>query len=313
METRKIGSLTVSLVGLGCNNFGTRNDEDESKAVVHAALDAGVTLFDTADMYGNTRSEQFLGKALGSRRDEVVIATKFGGQLKAEGSGGASAAWTRTAAEDTLRRLGTDVIDLYQLHFPDANVPIEETLGVLNELVTEGKVREIGCSNFTGKMMDEAADVSSSRGYASFVSVQNHVSLLHQDDLRDDLLPAADRHGLAVLPYFPLANGLLTGKYHRDEALPEGTRLANMPEAWRSKVVTDDAFVAVERLDTWARDHGHTLLELAFAWLAAFPQVPSVIAGATRPEQVKANVEAMSWELTAAERDEAGALALGAG
>jgi aryl-alcohol dehydrogenase-like predicted oxidoreductase len=313
METRTIGSLKVSLVGLGCNNFGSRNSEDESKDVVHAALDAGITLFDTADMYGNTRSEQFLGTALGSRRDEVVIATKFGGQLKAEGSGGGSAAWVRTAAEDSLRRLGTDVIDLYQLHFPDPNVPIEETLGAMNELVQAGKVREIGCSNFIGQMMDEAAEVSKSRGFASFVSVQNHVSLLHQDDLADDLLPGADRHGLAILPYFPLANGLLTGKYHRNEEFPEGTRIANMPEAWRSKVVTDDAFAAVARLDTWARDHGHTLLELAFAWLAAFPQVPSVIAGATRPEQVKANVEAMTWKLTPAERDEAGALALSAG
>ena len=198
METRAIGSLTVSLVGLGCNNFGTRNSEEESAAVVHAALDAGITLFDTADMYGNTRSEQFLGKALGQRRGDVVIATKFGGELKAEGSGGGSARWVRTAAEDSLRRLGTDVIDLYQLHFPDPKVPIEETMGALNELVEAGKVREIGSSNFTGEMIDEAARTSEAKGWHPFVSVQNHVSLLHQEGLADDLLPAADRHGLAV-------------------------------------------------------------------------------------------------------------------
>jgi aryl-alcohol dehydrogenase-like predicted oxidoreductase len=298
VETRRVGSLDVTLVGLGCNNFGMRIDEEQSAAVVHAALDAGINLFDTADVYGGTRSEQFLCRALGRRRDEVLIATKFVAPIDDDPShAGASARWVTEAVEGSLRRLGTDRIDLYQQHGPDPNVPIEETLGALYRLVQAGKVREIGNSNFSGEQVDEAETVAESNGFARFASAQNHFNLLHREPLTD-VVPACVRHGLGVLPYFPLASGLLTGKYRRGEPPPDGTRLSMLPEERASKVMSDRNFDAVDRLTEFAADRDHTILDLAFAWLAWQPAMASIIAGATKPEQVDANVAAVDWKLS---------------
>ena len=298
METRSLGSLTVSVVGLGCNNFGMRCDEARSTAVVNAALDAGITLFDTADMYGGTQSEEILGRALGSRRDDVVVATKFAGQVGDDPTHkGASARWITRAVEGSLRRLGTDRIDLYQQHMPDDSVPIEETLEALDGLVRAGKVREIGNSNFSAEQIDEAAATSARTGGAPFVSAQNELSLLRQRALRD-VVPACERNGLAFLPYFPLASGLLTGKYERGAPPPAGTRLSMLPEERREQALSDARFDRVEKLTSVAADRGHTLLELAMAWLVAQPTLASVIAGATSPEQVAANTAAVSWRLT---------------
>ncbi|HLW16178.1 MAG TPA: aldo/keto reductase [Actinomycetota bacterium] len=304
METRKIGSLDVTVCGLGTNNFGMRIDQERTTAVVDAALEAGITFFDTADLYGGTKSEQFLGKALGARRDDVVIATKFGGPLDDDPEHrGGSARWVRQACEDSLRRLGTDRIDLYQLHFPDMTVPIEETLTALDELVKAGKVREIGNSNFTGEMIEEADDVSEKIGLARFVSAQNMYSLLHREP-EDEVIPACQRRGLAFLPYFPLASGLLTGKYKKDAPLPEGARITNYPEDRRKDFMTDRAMEIVERLDEFARARDHTLLDLAMSWLLHKPVVASVIAGATKPEQARANAGAVTWRLTDADLKE---------
>jgi aryl-alcohol dehydrogenase-like predicted oxidoreductase len=304
MEMRKLGSLEVTLVGLGCNNFGMRIDEERSAAVVHAALDAGINFFDTADVYGGTRSEQYLGRALGSRRDEVIIATKFVGPVDDDPRhAGAGARWVAEAVEGSLRRLGTDRIDLYQQHGPDPNVPIEETLTALDRLVRDGKVREIGNSNFSGEQIDEAESVSERDGTARFVSAQNHFNLLHRDPLRD-VVPACVRHGLGVLPYFPLASGLLTGKYHRGESAPEGTRLSQLPAERAARVMSDRNFDQVDKLSAVAAERDHTLLDLAFAWLAAQPAMTSIIAGATRPEQVNANVAAADWTLSDADLTE---------
>ena len=297
METRSIGKLDVSVVGLGCNNFGGRIDEAASRRVVDAALDAGITLFDTADIYGGTRSEEYLGRALGTRRDDAVIATKFGGQIDEDRKGGASAAYIARAVEDSLRRLGTDRIDLYQLHFPDASTPFEETLGALDELVRAGKVLEIGGSNFSAEQIDETARISADRGLARFASIQNEYSLLRRGPERFGVLDACERNGIGFIPYFPLASGVLTGKYHRKEAPPDGTRLAGMPAERRDDALSDKVFDRVEALDAYARDRGHTLLELAIAWLLARPTVTSVIAGATRPEQATANAAAAAWTL----------------
>jgi aryl-alcohol dehydrogenase-like predicted oxidoreductase len=302
MEKRRIGSLTVSLVGLGCNNFGMRIDERESHEVVRAALDAEVTLFDTADVYGATRSEEFLGRALHGLRDEVVIATKFGSPV-GDGTGGAKPGYVATACDASLARLGTDRIDLYQLHVPDDTTPIEDTLGALDDLVRAGKVREVGCSNFDGARMDAAASAAADRGTAAFVSVQNQLSLLDRRG-EADLLAGCERHGLGILPYFPLASGMLTGKYRRGEPPPAGTRLANAPEDRRRRAMSDKAFAAVERLGAFASERDHTLLELAMSWLAGLPHMASVIAGATKPEQVRANAAAVGWVLTEAERAE---------
>ena len=296
MNTRKIGSLEVTVVGVGCNNFGGRIDADQTAAVVHAALDQGITTFDTADVYGGGQSEELLGRALGSRRDEVVIATKFGAQ------GGASAANVARSADASLRRLGVDCIDLYQLHGPDQATPIEETLGALDELVKAGKVREIGCSNFSSAMIRAADDAARANGTARFVTVQNHYSLLERRPEKN-VIPACEELGLAVLPYFPLANGVLTGKYRRGEPPPEGTRLAGAGDR-AGALLTDEHFDAVDRLTEWAAAKGHSIGELAIAWLASQPVMGSVIAGATKPEQVKANAAAGGWELTAAEIDE---------
>jgi aryl-alcohol dehydrogenase-like predicted oxidoreductase len=302
METRTIGNLTVSLVGIGCNNFGMRIDETQAHAVVKAALDAGITLFDTADVYGGTRSEEFLGRALRGVRDDVVIATKFGAPV-GEGLAGAKPAYVKSACEASLGRLGTDRIDLYQLHLPDDATPIEDTLTALDDLVRAGKVREIGCSNFDGTRMDAAASAAADKRTSRFVSAQNQLSLLDRR-AETDLLAACDRHDLGILPYFPLASGMLTGKYRRGEDAPQGTRLASMPEDRRQRAMNDKAFGAVERLEAFAIARGHTLLELAMSWLAGLPHMASVIAGATKPEQVHANAAAIGWALTDDDRAE---------
>lgn len=301
MEQRAIGSLQVSVVGLGTNNFGLRMEAREVPAVVDAALEAGINFFDTSDSYGE--SEPRLADALGSRRDDVVVATKFASPLAGDGSGGASAAYVRTAVERSLRRLRTECIDLYQLHRPDPATPIAETLGALDELVRAGKVREIGCSNFSAAQLREADAAATG---ARFVSVQNHYNLLHRDD-EADVLPACDELGVAYVPYFPLASGLLTGKYRRGEAPPDGTRLA----AWGARgdaLLTDENFDVVERLRGWAESRGHSLLDLAVAWLLAKRPVASVIAGATRPEQVRTNAAAADWILSDADVGEIDAL-----
>jgi aryl-alcohol dehydrogenase-like predicted oxidoreductase len=304
MDTRAIGSLSASVVGLGCNNFGGRLDEAATKRVVDGALDAGITLFDTADIYGGTKSEEFLGRALQGKRDRALIATKFGVPINDERKGGGSAAYVHVACDDSLRRLGTDRIDLYQIHFPDSATPIDETLGALDELVRAGKVREIGCSNFTPELIEVSESASAAGGFARFVSVQNEYSLLRRAPEKNGVLDACAKYDLGFIPYFPLASGMLSGKYKRNEAPPAGTRLAGMPEERRAEAFADKNFDRVEALDAWARDHGHSLLELAFAWLLARPQVASVIAGATKPEQAAANAAAAQWTLTAAEVDE---------
>jgi aryl-alcohol dehydrogenase-like predicted oxidoreductase len=291
METRTIGSLDVSVVGLGCNNFGMRIGRAETKAVVDAALDAGINFFDTADIYGGSKSETYLGEALGARRDEIVLATKFGGPYEGH-EGGASAAYIRIAVEDSLTRLGTDRIDLYQLHFPDQKTPIAETMGALVELVAEGKVREIGCSNFSVAQLEEAA-AATPDGSPGFVSVQNQYNVLHRDP-EDGVLEWCDRTGTAFLPFFPLASGLLSGKYRAGEPPPEGTRLAAMGDGAKSQL-SDERLAAVADLDELAEREGHTVLDLAFGWLLTRPAVASVIAGATRPEQVTGNVAAGTW------------------
>ena len=292
MDTRSIGSLTVGVVGLGCNNFGMRIGRKETASVVGAALDAGITLFDTADIYGGTKSESYLGAALGTRRDEIVLATKFGVPYEGH-EGGAGAAYIRTAVEDSLTRLGTDRIDLYQLHAPDRKTPIAETEGALAELVAEGKIREFGCSNFDAAMLADAqaAVVGSAPG---FVSVQNQYNILHREP-EDAVLPACERAGMAFLPYFPLASGLLSGKYRAGEAPPEGTRLAAMGAAASSQL-TDVRLAQVAALEALAQGEGHTVLELSIAWLLSRPSIASVIAGATKPEQIAANVAGGGWK-----------------
>jgi aryl-alcohol dehydrogenase-like predicted oxidoreductase len=296
MELRMIGSLEVSIVGLGCNNLGRRIDEARAREVVEAALDAGITLLDTADVYGGGLSEEYLGRILEGRRDRVVVATKFGSGLGGEEPGGGRPEYVRQTIEASLRRLRTDRIDLYQMHQPDASTPISDTLEVLAELVHEGKVRELGCSNFTAEQIREAETAVPS-GAPRFVSVQNELNLLDRDDELDGLREA-ERIGLAYLPYFPLASGRLTGKYRRGEPAPEGSRLAGWSEGVRAEMLNDEAFDRIDRLARFAGDRGHTLLELAFAWLLAKRPVASVIAGATTAEQVRANVDASTWRLS---------------
>jgi aryl-alcohol dehydrogenase-like predicted oxidoreductase len=306
METRTIGSLEVTVVGLGCNNFGGRLDAEGTERVVGAALDAGINLFDTADIYGGTRSEEYLGRALGSRRDEIILATKFGIKVDDERPGGAHPDYLRQAVEDSLRRLGTDRIDLYQLHRPDPSVPIAETLGALDELVQAGQVREIGCSNFSVEQLREA-EAATPAGAARFASVQNEYSLLKRGPETDGVLGECERKGLGFLPYFPLANGLLTGKYRQGQPTQEGTRLSGGESfaGW----LTDENLAGVEALIRFAEARGRTILELAFSWLLSRPAVASVIAGATRPDQVQANVAAAGWRLTDAELAEIDSIA----
>jgi aryl-alcohol dehydrogenase-like predicted oxidoreductase len=293
MRYRQLGSsgLTVSTVGLGCNNFGGRVDLDASRPVVDAAIDAGITLFDTADIYGRRGgSETILGELLAGRRDEVVLATKWGGDM---GTGPemarGSRRYIRRAVEASLRRLRTDYIDLYQHHLPDPLTPIGETLSALDELVAEGKVRYGGSSNLAAWQVADAEWTARDLGVERMISAQNHYSLLERD-AEDELLPACERFGVGLLPFFPLANGLLTGKYRRGETAPAGTRLADRP-------VDDATFDTVEELSAFADKRGHGLLDLAFAGLLARPAVASVIAGATRAEQIAANVAAGEWDL----------------
>jgi len=297
MTYRPLGTsgLMVSTVGLGCNNFGSRVDEDGTREVVNAALDAGITLFDTADSYGGTpgRSEELLGRVLGGRRPDVVLATKFGSDL--HGANGVdwgirgSRRYIRTAVEASLRRLGTDWIDLYQLHWPDPITPMEETLAALDEIVREGKVRYIGHSNLTAWQAVDADWIARTSGYTPFISAQNEYSLLNRA-VEAEIVPACEHLGLGLLPYFPLASGLLTGKYQRGEAAPQGTRLASVP----SRLEAAD-FDRIEALERFASERGITLLDVGIGGLAAQPAVASVIAGATRPEQVRANVAAGAW------------------
>jgi len=298
MRFRRLGEsgLPVSVVGLGCNNFGRRIDRDASLAVVQAALDHGITLFDTADTYGTPpgTSESLLGEALKRERDNIVVATKFG--MDMSGSNGpdwdarGSRRYIQRAVEASLRRLDTEWIDLYQLHEPDLLTPIEETLAALTDLVTAGKVRYIGCSNFAGWRLTDASWTSSAGELARFISVQNEYSLLNRE-IEAEVVPACERFGVGILPYFPLAHGLLTGKYRRDERPAAGTRLAN-----RLEVYDHADWDAIEALTAYAAERGRSLLDVAIGGLAAQPCVSSVIAGATTPDQVRANVVAGSWE-----------------
>lgn len=301
MRTALIGSLRVSKVGLGCNNFGTRLDKKQTEAVVLTALEHGITYLDTADIYGGKGvSEEYLSAALRGRRDEVVVGTKFGMRMLNDAQEGGSARWVAQAVEDSLRRLGTDYIDLYQFHKPDPSVPISETLDALHRLVEEGKVREIGCSNFTGAQIDEATAVSRRSGISRFVSAQNHYSLLARM-LERDVVPACARNGLSVMPYCPLANGVLTGKYRRGEEPPKGSRMEwvrNDPATTDRGFLSDRNLDIVDRLQVYAADHGRTLLELAISWLAAQPDVSTVIPGASTPEQVITNSKGADWRLT---------------
>ena len=294
MRTRRLGSsdLEVTVVGLGCNNFGGRIDEPAARAVIDAALDAGVTFFDTADVYGNRGgSEEIIGRALAGRRDQVVLATKFGHDLGDGETARATRTYIRKAVENSLRRLQTDRIDLYQYHRPDGVTPLAETLEALHELVQEGTVRAIGSSNFTPAMVEEAAAIAAERGLTPFVSEQSEYSWLRRS-AEQELLPTSSRLGIGFIPYFPLASGLLTGKYAKGEPAPEGTRLAG-------RELADADLDTVERLREFAERHGVSLLDVAIGGLAAVDGVASVIAGATKPEQVRANAAAGAWEPTA--------------
>lgn len=299
---RRLGhsGLAVSVVGLGTNNFGMKIGLEESRAVVHAALDHGVNLFDTSDSYGD--SEERLGEILQGNRDDVLIATKFGSDVRRLGQDNGvdwgargSRRYVRRAVENSLRRLRTDWIDLYQLHRPDPGTPIEETLSALNDLVSEGKVRYLGHSNFTGWQAADAEWTARTRNLERFISAQNEYSWLKRG-IETDLVPALEHYGIGLLPYFPLASGLLTGKYRRGEPAPEGSRI----QAWgRQADLTDSTFDVVEQLEAFAADRAITLLDVAIGGLAAQPAVSSVIAGATSPEQVVANVKAGEWRPTA--------------
>ncbi len=304
MDHRRLGAsgLKVSLAGLGTNNFGMRLDYDQSAAVVDAALDAGINFFDTADIYGGGRSEEYLGRALGARREDVLIATKFAMPI-GEGpfTRGGSRHYIERAVAASLKRLGTDYIDLYQMHQPDPDTPIEETLEALSDLVHRGVVRYIGHSNFNGWQIADADWTSRTRGLARFVSAQNEWSLL-QRGVEAEVMPACRRFGLGQLPFFPLASGFLTGKYRRGAELPEGTRLAAWKQAMPERInaLTADAnFDTLEALERYAAERGRTILDLALSWLASDPAVSSVIAGATKPEQIEANVAAtLAWRLS---------------
>jgi len=299
MQLRNLGTsgLRVSVVGLGCNNFGGRIDLEASRRVVDRAIEAGITLFDTADIYGNAGgSETILGQILGDRRKEIVLATKFGMVMDEERQlKGASRRYIMRAVEDSLRRLRTDWIDLYQLHTLDPLTPIEETLRALDDLIRQGKVRYVGCSNLPAWQVVEAQWTAKSLGLNGFVSCQDEYSLLVRDIDRE-LIPAAQAYGLGIIPYFPLASGLLTGKYKRNAPPPEGTRLATT-QRLATRYMTEANWDKVERLEAFCATRGRSLLELSFSWLLARPQVATVIAGATRPEQVDQNIAAAGWVL----------------
>ena len=306
MEYRNLGrsGLQVSVVGLGCNNFGMRCDLDQSKAVVRKAIETGINFFDTADIYGGRgKSEEYLGEALKDHRRNVVVATKFFAPM-GEGPlwGGASRRYIFEAVEDSLRRLGTDYIDLYQVHFPDVKTPIEETMRALDDLVRSGKVRYVGCSNFAGWQVVESQWIAKTDHLSPFVSAQNQYNLLDRR-IERELAPACEKYGLGILPYFPLASGFLTGKYRPGEKPAEGTRLA----AWGARgesMLSEPNFAMLTKLEDFAQTRGHTMIDLAIGWLASHAYVPSVIAGATKPEQVEQNVAAGAWKLTPEEMAE---------
>lgn len=300
MEQRRLGNsgLLVSAVGLGCNNFGGRIDLEATRKVVHKAIDLGITLFDTADIYGNKGgSETAMGEVLGARRKEIILATKYAKPMDDAGRlRGASRRYIVEAVEASLRRLKTDWFDLYQQHEPDPGTPIEETLRALDDLVRAGKVRYIGCSNLPAWQVVEAQWTAKQGGFTPFISCQDEYSLVMRDVERE-LIPAMQRYGLGLLPYFPLASGLLTGKYKRNAAMPQGARLTNT-QRLADVYLTEKNWEIVEKLQTFCAERGRTMLELAFSWLLARPTVASVIAGATRPEQLEQNVKATGWQLT---------------
>ena len=301
MQKRRLGqsTLEVSVIGLGGNNFGGRIDFNAAERVVHRAIELGINLIDTADSYGNRGgSEKALGRILGEKRKRIVLASKFGMPMDDSGRlGGASRAYVMRAAEASLKRLNTEWIDLYQLHEPDPRTPIEETLRALDDLVRQGKVRFIGCSNLSAEQLNEAQAVARRRGLAAFVSAQDEYSLLVRDVERE-LIPALKAHGMGLLPYFPLASGLLTGKYRRAAALPPGSRLAKNA-GLAARFINERNWRVSGELAAFAARRGHSMLELAFGWLLREPDVASVIAGATAPEQIEQNVRAAGWTLSA--------------
>jgi len=315
MQRKPLGNsgIEVSSVGLGCMNFGMMCDQDTTNEVVAAALDAGVNFFDVADIYGGPhgKAEALLGNALGARRGDIILATKFGAKQTGGGgaaAGGGSRDYIMQAVDDSLQRLGTDYIDLYQHHFPDPETPIEETLRALDELVRQGTVRTIGCSNYSGAMLAEAAGFSAGNDSAAFVSAQNRYSLLTRA-IESDLVPVAEQHGVGILPYFPLESGLLTGKYRKDVKAPADTRFGK----WGGGGIfaSDDRYALVENLRAYGESIGHSVLDLAIGWLAAQVYVSSVIAGVTKPEQIRQNVAAASWQPSAADMAEIGRIATG--
>jgi aryl-alcohol dehydrogenase-like predicted oxidoreductase len=306
MRERQLGTtgLSVSAVGLGCNNFGARLDRAGAQAVVHAALDAGITLFDTADIYGQRGgSETILGGVLGARRKDIVLVTKFGMPMDEAGRlRGGSARYVMSAVETSLKRLKTDWIDLYYLHRPDPATPIEETLRALDKLIEQGKVRHIGCSNMSATQVVEAEQVAKANSLHRFISCQDQYNLLSRQ-IEADLIPAMQQHDLTLLPYFPLASGMLTGKYQFGAPIPKGTRLSQ--KRYSDRFLSDENFRIVENLRAFSARSGHSLLELAFGWLLSKPVVGCVIAGASTGEQVRQNVAASTWRLDAAELTEA--------
>jgi aryl-alcohol dehydrogenase-like predicted oxidoreductase len=314
MELRNLGQsgLRVSAIGLGCNNFGARIDDDATRAVIHKALDLGITLFDTADTYGERGgSETTMGKILGDDRKRIVLATKFGMPMDDVGvKVGGSRRYIMQAVEDSLRRLRTDWFDLYQIHAPDPRTPIEETLRALDDLIHQGKVRYIGCSNFPAWQVVEAQWTAKANNLHAFVSCQDEYSLLVRQTVEQQLKPAMLKYGMGLLPFFPLASGLLTGKYRRNATLPAGTRLAST-QRLADRYLTERNWPIAEKLADFAQQHGHTLLELAFSWLLAQAPVASVIAGATRPEQLEQNVKAGAWKLSPEELAEIDSITAG--
>lgn len=311
MQFKNLGNsgLKVSVAGLGCNNFGAKCDQKETTEIVHKSIDLGLTLFDTANMYSAGKSEELLGNALKGKRDDVIVATKFRVAM-GEGpyDGGASRRHIMTAIEDSLSRLQMDYVDLYQIHFPDDETPIEETLDALNDLVHQGKVRYIGCSNFAGWQLVEANRIARERGLTEFISAQNHYSLLERN-IEKELVPASRAYGVGILPYFPLACGMLTGKYKRGEAKPNNSRLA-LRENLGDMFATEENFDILEKLTAFAADRDKTVLDVAIGWLASQDYIGSVIAGATSPSQVEANIAAANWTLTQDEIDEVTLIAL---
>lgn len=311
MDTRPLGQLQVSVVGLGCNNFGARIDADRTQQVVDAAIEAGINYFDTAELYGRGQSEELLGRTLGSRRDQVLIATKWGHTASlTEGERGGEPAQIRRRLDASLRRLGTDYVDHYQLHRPDPMTPPEETLGCLAELRAEGKIREIGCTHFTGDQLVASHEAALDRGLAPYASIQNHYSLLTRTPETDGVFAACERFGTAFVPYFPLEAGVLTGKYRLGAAIPAGSRI----EAWgddAAEFIDDTKLATVERLIEWCAARDRSLLELAVSWHTSHPRIATVITGATSAEQVRSNVAAAGWALSADDRAEVDAVIAG--